>query len=320
MKLFSWKNVFAATTLLSTLTGSSNAEHIIEFPPERPQVSPACLPSWGYHQTCWRQFGPVEPCDHCHDGVSGTYPSGSFGVYVPQQNFDSIPMNQPWYGTTVVTPTGPISVLPQGANPSGSIHQAPPSIPQQHHEGMNFGPSGSQGPSTIPQPPGMHQPQAPLMPQPQPQPMQQPQQIPSSELPPIPSPMQSRYQAPAYQPAFQNMQAPSSHQRYGQQVNAMRHQPMTQRNTVQTDPATLAASNYSSRYGNSVSQVSRSQGLAAFPIQQPRQSELPHQSVTRSVSSRYTAPVTTASQTQQVVPVGREAAVPLITPAHRYGR
>ena len=29
---------------------------------KRPRISPACHPTWGYHQTCWRRFPCLEPC------------------------------------------------------------------------------------------------------------------------------------------------------------------------------------------------------------------------------------------------------------------
>ncbi|MEQ9411313.1 MAG: hypothetical protein RIK87_26605 [Fuerstiella sp.] len=38
--------------------------------------SPACDPAWGYHQTCWRQFPPLEPCSGWGDYCPACQPDG----------------------------------------------------------------------------------------------------------------------------------------------------------------------------------------------------------------------------------------------------
>lgn len=33
---------------------------------DRPSVPPYCAPTWGYHETCWRQFPTVPRCPDCN--------------------------------------------------------------------------------------------------------------------------------------------------------------------------------------------------------------------------------------------------------------
>lgn len=52
--------------------------------PRRAWTVPVCEPAWGYHQTCWRRFPPVEPCPGsycpaCEDGATGSqWPPGAY--------------------------------------------------------------------------------------------------------------------------------------------------------------------------------------------------------------------------------------------------
>ena len=74
---------------------------------DRPQISPACHPTWGYHQTCWRRFPPLEPCvgwgdtcDVCPPQGSTVHPGqpvqGSVRVIRPQmQMHPGMKMGQP---------------------------------------------------------------------------------------------------------------------------------------------------------------------------------------------------------------------------------
>ena len=48
---------------------------------ERTKVSPACHPTFGYHQTCWRQFSPLPPCHSCNTCQDG---SCETPLYQPQ--------------------------------------------------------------------------------------------------------------------------------------------------------------------------------------------------------------------------------------------
>lgn len=43
----------------------------------REQVSPACHPTFGYHQTRWRRFPSLPPCDDCNTCPAGTCQTGS---------------------------------------------------------------------------------------------------------------------------------------------------------------------------------------------------------------------------------------------------
>lgn len=44
---------------------------------DRPQISPACHPTWGYYQTCWRRFPPLEPCVGWGDTCDVCPPQGT---------------------------------------------------------------------------------------------------------------------------------------------------------------------------------------------------------------------------------------------------
>ncbi|MBL8815186.1 MAG: hypothetical protein JNL58_04070 [Planctomyces sp.] len=144
----------AAGTLLLLSAELVIAEHLIQYDPDRPQVSAATSPIWGYNRPCWRRFPQTPPCGHCDSGVLST------GEYLPSE----FPSQPSFYApqSSVYTPQSnaqkPVSVLPGGTNAQTS--PAPPAV------------------------------DATLLPQPQPQP--QPQQSPVPQggrpLPPLPGP------------------------------------------------------------------------------------------------------------------------------------
>ena len=51
---------FVATSAL--LFASTSVADLCCNNNKRPRISPACHPTWGYHQTCWRRFPCLEPC------------------------------------------------------------------------------------------------------------------------------------------------------------------------------------------------------------------------------------------------------------------
>jgi len=79
------------------------AGHIFPEEPQRPHMTAAYLPNWGYSPTCWQRFPPVPPCDgasDCNNNGRPVYPdsdpSGSIyappsGLLLPDQNIYSQP-------------------------------------------------------------------------------------------------------------------------------------------------------------------------------------------------------------------------------------
>jgi|GEM_PF-3452830 len=132
---------------------------------ERTQVSPACHPTFGYHQTCWRRFPPLPPCDSncesCHDG---TCMDGSCQtpIYEPQP---MTPMAQP---SPVFEPDihsgryqGGYSPVP-GPMPGGhEIISSPGAFPSEtsqpvtggHSAGSRYSQSPTPTPPMLPPPP-----------------------------------------------------------------------------------------------------------------------------------------------------------------------
>ena len=169
----------AAGSAFMFSTGILVAEHMIEFEPDRPQVSPACMQNWGYHQTCWKRFGPVQPCDTCdiNSMEQGLLQTSPFQIYTPQMTHGA--------EAQFHTQPQPISVFPDGmdTSPSGSLMNPP----------MSSQPSMSPQPvPTIPD----SLPAPPLMTPPAPDTF-----APPMGLPPLPGTMQqSRYGSPSTVP------------------------------------------------------------------------------------------------------------------------
>ena len=224
----------AAGSLFMLSNGIVLAGHPFKSEPDRPQVSPGCQPNWGYHQTCWKRFGPLVPCDNCDMNYvhQDSSPSGSFGIYTPQSQFD---------GSQVVHSSNlPMSVLPSNANGStGTL-------------------GGNTGVMSMPNQPGipLPVPQTPSVPSPLPTPLRtpvppvlqdqlNPMPAPPTGLPPIPSPLQqSRYGIPGTRP-FQAVANDSSRygkSSYGTDTNLQADPFAPVRSAAQPSPASVAQS------------------------------------------------------------------------------
>lgn len=95
---------FAAVGSVGLIMGSSvtaGLKH--DDGPDREQVNPACHPTFGYHQTCWRRFPPLPPCDicqQCQPGMTPTYShDGGSGQLTP------LPLNYSSNSTPSMTPS-----------------------------------------------------------------------------------------------------------------------------------------------------------------------------------------------------------------------
>lgn len=70
------------TSMLSCLSSFAGDHRLFPDEPQRPHVSAACQPNWGFNQTCWQRFPQLPPCEgqsSCMNGQCGTS-----SVYVPQ--------------------------------------------------------------------------------------------------------------------------------------------------------------------------------------------------------------------------------------------
>jgi len=128
---------------------------------QRDWYSPACEPAWGYHQTCWRKFPPVEPCsgwgDYCATcdtngggGIApGAYEDGGYGVNTYQQ---AIPL-QPMAPRVLQAPPAVINQRPYNANPVqptpdyGAQNYGAPMQPTPSYSGQGYGADANSGPS-----------------------------------------------------------------------------------------------------------------------------------------------------------------------------
>ncbi|MCA9063199.1 MAG: hypothetical protein KDA96_09070 [Planctomycetaceae bacterium] len=128
----------AVGAILLQSAGLSAGDFLIRHEERRPQISPACMPNWGFHQTCWRVFPPLPPCDSdC--GVCGTT-GGLNPAYSGSVNDYPQPVNT--YRS--ITPTAPLSVFP----PTMGKPQAEP-LP--HTEGGGYVPIQPDGFGKLPE-------------------------------------------------------------------------------------------------------------------------------------------------------------------------
>ncbi len=63
--------------------------------PERVQISPACHPTFGYHQTCWRRFPALPPCDHPACDRCDSCRTGSVDAGLPEIPAEGIELELP---------------------------------------------------------------------------------------------------------------------------------------------------------------------------------------------------------------------------------
>ncbi|MBC7964860.1 MAG: hypothetical protein H7Z17_02950 [Fuerstia sp.] len=244
--------------------------------PTRPHQSAVCAPNWGFNQTCWSRFPPVQGCPTSgYDSMPSGYenhPSQQL-LYTPQNSL-LLPDSQivaPVYGNS----QSPISVFPNSAPqagvggmsamPSADGFSSPAAPPQQF------------GPSQVP-------------------PIPDPRFIPgspapgtSSALPPLPSPPTPAPLAPA---PGQSLFQPNMIMGPNRQM------------IVRPDSASPPAIQTSSRYGNarrsataatrSVSPDSYTNALVAnaqlIPMQGqtvPAEHVSPRLAATSSAGSRY---------------------------------
>lgn len=141
----------------------------------RPYYSPACEPTWGYHQTCWRKFPPLQPCtdwgDHCAactdgSGVpqNGMYTDGSEPMMAPGMSSGEMyygPGNgmsmapQTMQGAPLMVPHPDTQYSPQAGPSGGNMYQPAPSMHSQpmNPQPMQFQPMNSAPPMNMtPQP------------------------------------------------------------------------------------------------------------------------------------------------------------------------
>ncbi len=241
------KQVFSATAFgsmtLASLIASAGDHRMFRDEPQRPHVSAACQPNWGFNQTCWQRFPPVAPCPGQGDCLNGQ--CGMNSVYAPQ----SIQHQPQMFPTQSVAPM--YSAPSVGHEYGGPVMGQPAPMPAAEHFPAPM-PEPSfltPHPSSIVQPPIQNAPPAgPVFEAPAGAPALPPlpAPLPAGDLPqtPVPAvPNQSRMRSgrPDYRTQGTQMapvaQMPTSGQqnRYGNRVTS----------TPMPAPATNTAARYS---------------------------------------------------------------------------
>ena len=99
---------------------------------DRPQISPACHPTWGYYQTCWRRFPPLEPCVGWGDTCDVCPPQGTV-IHQGQPVQGPVRIIGPQLQTHPHMKMGQPPVILQPFGGGGAVNQIPPGaivIPQ----------------------------------------------------------------------------------------------------------------------------------------------------------------------------------------------
>ncbi len=231
---------------------------------ERTQVSPACHPTFGYHQTCWRRFPPLPPCDsNCESCQDGTCMDGSCQtpIYQPQP---MIPMAQPGPAFTPDIHSGRYqsghSSVPVPMPGGPAIMNSPGAFPMESSQPGFGGNSASSRYGQTPATTGNTNPTplSPIMPTP---PGAQPNHSAPPALPPVPSPanqQSSRLFLPS-QP-----QAVSGTGRYGMSTRRQATQPVS-RSVVAPMPQRPQTAARNSRYRSVGRSVQRMPNMPAAP-------------------------------------------------------
>lgn len=101
---------------------------------QRAYCTPECHPTWGYHQTCWRRFPPLQPC--C--GWGDFCPTCQTGC-----NFQGSCNTQGGCNTTQGLEMGTINMVQPGARPGNVVYDnngmdfsAPMVVPQNQNSAV----------------------------------------------------------------------------------------------------------------------------------------------------------------------------------------
>lgn len=189
---------FAATATVGlTISGNLMASGLCN---KRQQTSPACHPSFGYHQTCWRRFPNLPPCDTCDPYGTGLSQSiCEDGTCQISPNYEPHPMTMGPQTAPIYPPgahsgrygTGqsPIPMDMQSMN-MGSVHNMPESAsPFGGHSVQQLAPTPTTG--------GRYQSSQDMSLSPQPMPLSRPLSAPMAPRPaPAPSGTNSRATEP----------------------------------------------------------------------------------------------------------------------------
>lgn len=124
------KLAFASAVSLGAATTVSAGWFANCCDPPRAYYTPECEPTWGYHQTCWRQFPPLKPCvgwgDYCP-----TCQTGDQGQYSPNVDMGTLQGGTVYHNDGSFNGMGPNTQVPQvpsnGMNyQSGPVYSTTP--------------------------------------------------------------------------------------------------------------------------------------------------------------------------------------------------
>ena len=195
----SWKPAVIAAAFLCMTRVSPAGLRCCD--PPRAYCIPSCHPTWGYHQTCWRRFPPLQPCpgqgDFCPTCENtavpqvGTQQGAAVGtMMLPPMNGNAVVHPAPGQG--FVVPGKGAVFLPQGQVPGpAAVIPAPavvvpaPAAGQPVHQIPTPTPGIAPVPDNTPLPPNP----APLQPNRTNPPPNGPAPLPVNPAPLVPRPM-----------------------------------------------------------------------------------------------------------------------------------
>jgi hypothetical protein len=306
------------TSMLSCLTSFAGDHRLFRDEPQRPHVSAACQPNWGYNQTCWQRFPQLPPCDGQSGCLSGQCETNS--MYVPQNlqpqmmhpqvmptqslHPEMMPNSYPMAPGTgspsipmmpsTMTPSMDSGVqwssppamqqIPSGVSPVPAVpdhsmrYAAPQSSPGSTFQESLQPPQTFQAPGSVPA----------LPPLPEPAPRMDP---PQSQVPAIPSqsstgprPRDYRTVRPIQITPASKATVPGNASRYGQ-PSASTTPMLTQPHAVDNNTARLVASSR------------QAQSMTTMPMQSPSSANQ-NAPAMRYTSGTTTAPVAPATSTR----------------------
>lgn len=117
-------------TVLALMSISANSLYAFDCCRRQPRAycTPECHPTWGYHQTCWRRFPPLQPCNNWGSGdYCPACQSGAAGVPAEAHTVRVLPGNPVggMMSEQIVSPPIAIPATPQSTPGFGPVYPTP---------------------------------------------------------------------------------------------------------------------------------------------------------------------------------------------------